>query len=184
VIKVRSQEAAGRRPPAGALTVSPPCAVSQRRVRPRRRGRGRRRGPGRWQGRGRGRAGEADGAVAVEVLANGRSEIYRAEKPNSQKWRNEVVLVTYCSQAITLSDVSPCGRAGGYATTRKNCGPDMCCRGSPPPGEPNGEPTSPIRRAGLNGPRSGTGEQGSYTGLAAATPCLQLLLLDRGADRT
>jgi len=50
--------------------------------------------------------------------------------------------------------------------------------------EPTGEPTSPIRRAGLNGPRSGTGEQGSYTGLAAVTACLQLLLLDGGADRT
>src|ERR1017187_9648315 len=87
----------------------------------------------------------------------------------------------YCSQAITLSDISPCGRAVGYATTRQNCGPDMCCRGGPPPGEPNGEPTSPIRRAGLNGPRSGTGEQGSYTGLAAVTSCLQLLLLDGGA---
>ncbi len=31
----------------------------------------------------------------------------------------------------------------------------------------------------LNGPRSGTGERGSYTGLAAVTSCLQLLLLDR-----
>src|ERR1035438_3879299 len=67
-----------------------------------------------------------------------------------------IVLLMYCSQTITLSDVSPCGRAVGYATTRQNCGPDTCCSGGPPPGEPNGEPTSPIRRAGLNGPRSGT----------------------------
>ncbi len=56
--------------------------------------------------------------------------------------------------------------------------PDMCRRGGRPPGEPNGEPTSLIRPAGLNGPRSGTGEQGSYTGLATVTSCLQLLLLD------
>jgi len=57
----------------------------------------------------------------------------------------KIVLLTYCSQAITQSDISPCGCTGGHALTRQNCDPDMRRGGGPPPGSQTGSQTGSQR---------------------------------------
>ena len=53
----------------------------------------------------------------------------------------------YCSQAITQSDTSPSGRAGGQPLTRQNSDPGTYGGDGAATGEPEGEPTASAEGA-------------------------------------